>query len=88
MYESSYGVRVAHGTLNPLVGVRISVGARLFSVDPFRLFDQNVPFYFRWSEIAKDSLLHFSCLKFSRRSHLTRFESWVSTDSEVSMVAF
>ena len=26
--ESSYGVKVAHGTLNPLVGVRFAVGAR------------------------------------------------------------
>lgn len=28
--QSSYGVGVAHGTLNPLAGVRISVGAALF----------------------------------------------------------
>ena len=31
IWASFYGVMVAHGTLNPLVGVRASVGALFFS---------------------------------------------------------
>ena len=33
--ESSYGVKVAHGTLNPLVGVRFAVGARFLFIHKF-----------------------------------------------------